>query len=106
MEPDRVKVEVRLAERTGARVLAGVPVRPLTAGDEVRAFLLDPPAVTVKIQGAAGPLEAVDASQLLAFVDCTRMSTGEPAELAVRVSCPPSVVAVDIQPPRVQVRQR
>ena len=98
VEPDRVEVRVTLAERSTRRTLEDVRVsalRGMRGGTSIR---VSPDRVKVVLEGRSDEVTSLDASTVLAFVDCTQLEPGQKMELPVRVQAPSAVRIVEVQP--------
>ncbi len=98
MEPEMVDVDVTLIERSSRREIEGVKVNALQPSHEGRTVRIEPSMVKIVFEGRADEVLKIDATSLLAFVDCTRLEPGQSAQLPVRVQLPPGVKLVSAEP--------
>lgn len=103
MSPDRVRVDVTIAERSARREIAGVPVRLLVAPNTPPIALEPETNVLLVVKGRANLIGALSASNLNAYVDCSTLQPGESRELDVHVPVPTGAEIVSVEPSRVHV---
>lgn len=106
MEPGEVRVAVTLVERRSNRHLGQVRVRPLVGAGESAAMAIEPPQISVRLEGEVAVLEQVTPDQVLAFVDCAGAQPGVPTNLLVRISPPVGLRAILVDPAEVRVTLR
>ncbi|RKX31023.1 MAG: hypothetical protein DRP22_04345 [Verrucomicrobia bacterium] len=104
IEPSQVTVAVAIAPATAHRRVEGVPVRVVLAPEVASSVRIRPPRVDIDVQGDARLLEALDADNVLAFVDCSGLKPGTRYELAVRGIVPRGMFVAGISPPTVEVK--
>lgn len=75
VEPDRVRVAVRLDHIQGERLLAAVPVQVSGLDADLQAGL-EPTAVAVAVHGPVRELESLDATAVSAAVDVSGLAPG------------------------------
>ena len=102
LDPAEVRVAVTLIERRASRSIPQVRVRTLTGPGESSGVFLQPPEVTVRLEGDAAALQQVSAEQVVAFVDSSAAVPGVVTNLGVRVSPPVGLRAVGVEPAQVR----
>lgn len=104
VEPDRARIDVRIAERSSVLDLSGIPVRLLVQPDTPPVRLARADAtVSLSLRGRAEALKALSATNINAFVDCTVLKSGDNMELPVVVSIPGGVEIVSKDPEFIRV---
>ena len=104
LDPNRVMVEVTLAEHADSRQVEGVPVRVMFSGSgSPGRMVVEPERVAVDCQGRAEVLGRVTAEQIRAFVDVSDVQPGARYELPVQTQAPPGVRVVQTIPPAATV---
>jgi len=101
--PERVSVQLELVERVATRRIEKNTVRPLLASDDTRVVKIRPEKVDIVLRGSPQRIEAVNASDVYVYVDCTELTESADYEVPVRVDVPPGVQVEKIEPPVVQV---
>ncbi len=103
VEPDRVRVDVTIVERSSRQEVEGVRVQLLVLPGTSPIRLLSPAAVKLVVKGRSELLSALVASNLTAYVDCTSLRPGETKELPVSVPVPSGVEVVAVEPAALRV---
>ncbi|MCO5045499.1 MAG: YbbR-like domain-containing protein [Verrucomicrobia bacterium] len=105
VEPDRVRVDVRIVERSSSLDLTDIPVLLLVRPDTPAISLsADIPMVSISLRGRAESLSRLSSTNLTAFIDCRGLKPGEPADLPITVvPIPSSVTIVTQQPSQIRV---
>jgi YbbR domain-containing protein len=98
VEPERVRIEVTIAERSTTKALRDVPVYALLPANMRTSAKFSPSTVQVALRGRAELVNKVEAPDLTAFVDCTAFKPGDHVDLPVRVISPAGVDVVAIEP--------
>lgn len=107
IEPERVQVEVVIAEHSATRVFERVPVRLMSKSGApgLGRVQMAPMAVTITLQGREAILKDLTPEQILLFVDCSGVSAagGATYELPVQWVLPAGVRAVSAEPATVRL---
>lgn len=106
VEPDRVRVDVAIVERSTKQEIEGVRVQLLVLPDAPPIHLAAETKVKLVVKGRSEVLNSVAASNLTAFVDCATIQPGEARDLPVFVPVPPGMEIVTVDPPSVRVEMR
>lgn len=106
IEPDRVRVDVTIVERSTRQEIEGVPVQLLVLPDAPPIRLVSESRVKLVVKGRSDLLGSLAASNLTAFVDCASMQPGEIRDLPVSVPVPPGMEVVTVEPPLLRVEMR
>ncbi|MBP7274758.1 MAG: hypothetical protein KBA51_00980 [Kiritimatiellae bacterium] len=105
IEPERVQVEVVITEHSATRRMEQVPVRlmsmPVAGG--ARRITVTPAAVAVTLQGRESALAAVSPENIMAFVDCSRLTGPGKYDFTVQWVAPSGVRAVQVEPASVTI---
>jgi len=80
-----------------------LPVLVVSAASDVRNFRVAPALVSVKVNGSAEVMAALQASQIHAVVDLTDIQSAGILGRRVDVSTPPGVTLVSVDPANVDV---
>jgi YbbR domain-containing protein len=102
IEPNSVRVEVVLVERSSRKDLADVPIRALSPPDSRSAVHFSPSRVAVTLEGGSQALEELESAKVLAFVDCGGLQEGGAADLPVRILPGAGIRVVAVDPPVVK----
>lgn len=103
LEPDRVQVEIQLAERAATRTIEGVDVAVLTGMGAPRVASLAPARVSVTVQGRAELLAELRPEDIRAFVDGGRGEAGGAYEMRVQVFIASAARVMAVEPGSVTV---
>lgn len=103
VEPDRVRVDVALVERSTRREIEGIGVSLVVRPDTPPIHVKGPPMVKVVVKGRSEILATLSPTNLTAFVDCSRLLPGETLSLPVFAPVPSGVEVVEVVPPSVPV---
>lgn len=103
-DPDRVRVDVAIAERSTHREVSGVQVQLMVSPNTPPIQLKPRASVKLALKGRSDVIAALDASNLTAYVDCTLLQAGQAVDLPVHVPIPPGVEIVSMEPAQVHVR--
>jgi YbbR domain-containing protein len=104
VDPDRVRVDVRIVERSSAIDLADIPIRLLVLPETPPIHLsLGEAALKLSLRGRADAVKGLSASTVNAYVDCTVLKPGESRELPVVVNVPSGVEIVAQEPTHILV---
>ena len=103
LEPDRVLVDVAIAELTATRELADIPVRWLLAPGAPAIRGTKPEKVTVTLQGRPEALRLLEPAAVAVYVDCVGLAPGGAYELAAQAQTPPGLRAVAVTPETIRV---
>ena len=106
VEPDRVRVDVTLVERSTRREVEGVPVQLLVRPEAPAVRLAAESRVKCILKGRSELLGALSGSNITAYVDCASLQPGEVRDLPVAVPLPPGVEMVAVEPAVVRVEMR
>ena len=105
MEPERVQVEVVIAEHSATRRMEPVPVRLMSApvAGAARRITVTPATVAVTLQGRESALNAVSPETIVAFADCSGLTAPGKYDLTVQWVTPSGVRAVQVEPASVTI---
>lgn len=95
-----VEVTIEVAEETATRRISGVPLQPASSGWRAR---IVPESVAVLIRGPFSRVKDLTAAQVSALVDLKGLAP-RVYRLAPRITLPPGVELVEVDPPRVTVK--
>ncbi|MCC7300015.1 MAG: hypothetical protein IT583_02930 [Verrucomicrobia bacterium] len=101
--PDRVMVDVSLAERVAFRRIEASEVRPLLASDDTRVVKIRPERVAVTLRGAPQRIAELNARDVYTYIDCTELTESADYEISVRADVPPGLQVEKIEPAAVRV---
>jgi YbbR domain-containing protein len=99
VDPTRLLVKVTISGLTVEREFPGVPVRILEEPGKTEAVWVEPPAVSVLLKARPELLDAMDASQIRAFVSLPAAEN----QGVVLLHVPSGVEILEIRPPRVKL---
>ena len=102
-EPDRVRVDVTIVERSSRKEVEGVRVRLVVRPDTPPINLVSESSVKLALKGRSELLANMASSNLTAYVDCTTLQPGEIREVRVFVPVPAGVELVSVEPPDLRV---
>jgi len=103
LEPDRVQVEIEMAERAVSRTVEGVEVAVLTGVGAPRVAAIAPARVSVTVQGRAEMLAELRPEDIRAFVDGGRGTASGAYEMRVHVFVASALRIVAVEPGSVAV---
>jgi YbbR domain-containing protein len=107
VDPDRVRVDVRIVERSSAIDLTGIPIRLLVLpGTPPIHLSTGAAAMRLSLRGRADAVKGLSASTVNAYVDCTFLKPGDSRELPVVVSVPAGVEIASQDPTHILVEWR
>ncbi len=100
VDPDRVRIDVRIVERSSSLDIEDIPVLLLVRPDTPAISLsAEIPAVSLSLRGRAESLSRLSSTNLTAFIDCRGLQPGVPTELPITVVPIPSSVTIVTQKP-------
>ncbi len=103
VEPDRVRVDVTIAERSTRKEVEKVPVQLLLRPDSPPIRLEAEGGVRLSLKGRSELLAGLSSSNLYAFVDCTAMQAGEVREIKLLANLPAGVELLGVEPAALKV---
>ena len=101
--PDRVSVQLVLAEHIVECRIEDSLVRPLLASGDTRVVNIQPDRVNVVLKGIPQRIEPLSARDIYTYIDCTELTEPTEYEVPVRVDIPAGVQLEKIEPSVVQV---
>jgi YbbR domain-containing protein len=101
--PDRVSVDLLLAEHLTSRRVEQSQVRPLLASDDKRVVNISPERVDVVLKGTPQRIERLDVRDIYTYVDCTELTEPAKYEVPVRADLPHGVQVEKMEPSVVTV---
>lgn len=106
VEPDRVRVDVTIVERSTRREVEGVPVQLVVRPDTPPINLASANGVKISLKGRSEVLAGVSGTNLTAYVDCTTLQPGEVREVKVFVPVPAGAELLSVDPPTLRVEMK
>ncbi len=103
VDPDRVRIDVTLVERSTRKEISDVPVQLLVSPNTPPIQMQTDTRVKLTLKGRSVVLNGLAASNLTAFVDCTVLQPGQSDDLPVHIPIPPGAEIVTVEPARVRV---
>jgi hypothetical protein len=103
IEPDRVRVDVTIVERSSRRELEGVRVQLVVRPDTPPIRLASEGGVKLVLKGRSDLLALLTASNLTAYVDCSDLEPGEVRDVPFFVPTKPGVDLVSVEPATIRV---
>jgi hypothetical protein len=85
------------------RVFANLPIRVLSAAEDVRHFKVNPNEVEITVQGDAKTLQNLQGKDIRAMVDLTGVAVAEDLRKPIEVSVPARVTCLRVVPEEVKV---
>lgn len=85
IEPEEIDVKVSIITRTETRNMADVPVLTIAAPGDDAEITVDPPVVSVSLEGPSERLDALSSGAVKVFVDCVGLAAPATYELPVTV---------------------
>jgi YbbR domain-containing protein len=106
VEPDRVRVDVKIVERSTRKEVEGVPVQLVVRPDTPPINLVADARVKLSLKGRSEILSGLEATNLNAYVDCTGLQPGEVREVPIFAPVPNGVELIEVQPALLRVEMR
>jgi len=106
VEPDRVRVDVTIVERSTRKEVEGVPVQLVVRPDTPPIHLPADSRVRLSLKGRSEVLAGLNETNLSAYVDCTLLQPGEVREVKIFAPVPAGVELVGVEPPMFRVEMR
>ena len=106
VEPDRVRVDVKIVERSTRKEVEGVPVQLVVRPDTPPINLVADARVKLSLKGRSEILSGLEATNLNAYVDCTGLQPGEVREVPIFAPVPSGVELIEVQPALLRVEMR
>jgi YbbR domain-containing protein len=103
MDPDRVRIDVTLVERSTRKEITDIPVQLLVSPNTPPIQMQAGTRVKLTLKGRLAVLNAMAASNLTAFVDCTVLQPGMSNDLPVHVPIPVGAEIITLEPAQVRV---
>lgn len=101
--PDRVAVDLLLAEHLATGRIEKSLVRPLLASDDTRVVKIRPDRVDVVLKGIPQRIETLNVRDIYTYIDCSELTEPTEYEVPVRIDLPPGVQLEKMEPSVVQV---
>lgn len=105
-EPDRVRVDVTIVERSTRKEVEDVPVRLVVRPATPPINLESDARVKLSLKGRSEVLAGLAATNLNAYVDCTSLQPGEVREVKVFAPVPAGVELLEVVPAALRVEMR
>jgi YbbR domain-containing protein len=106
VEPDRVRVDVKIVERSTRKEVEGVPVQLVVRPDTPPINLVAEARVKLSLKGRSEILSGLEATNLSAYVDCTALQPGEVREVTIFAPVPNGVELLGVEPAQLRVEMR
>lgn len=106
LEPDRVRVDVTIVERSTRKEVEGVPVQLVVRPDTPPVHLPAEARVRLSLKGRSEILAGLSETNLNAYVDCSQLQPGEVREVKVFAPVPAGVELVEVNPSLLRVEMR
>jgi len=106
VEPDRVRVDVKIVERSTRKEVEGVPVQLVVRPDTPPIKLAADARVKLSLKGRSEILSGLEATNLSAYVDCTALQPGEVREVTIFAPVPSGVELLGVEPAQLRVEMR
>jgi hypothetical protein len=106
VDPDRVRVDVKMVERSTRKEVEGVPVQLVVRPDTPPINLVADARVKLSLKGRSEILSGLEATNLNAYVDCTGLQPGEVREVPIFAPVPNGVELIEVQPALLRVEMR
>ncbi len=98
VNPDWVSVDFKVVERSSTKEFNSVPVRVLCSPNETRRVEIQPQIISIKVKGQQQRLEQVQASDIFAYVSCTKLSENTRYDRAVIIDLPAGLKLIETDP--------
>ena len=85
------------------RTFDEIPVHIVSSTTDVRAFHVDPPKVSISVQGPAQMINVLTDREIHAFVDMTSADTSQNFNRPLRIATPPGITLMRVEPADVTV---